>query len=56
MIAAAWALVGGLSYQAGKAMQPSGSKNWGMWGAFWGVMAGPIGLGIMGAVANSKKG
>jgi hypothetical protein len=50
------ALTGALYYQAGKAMQPAGSENWGWWGALWGIVGGPLGIGIMGAVANSKKG
>lgn len=50
------AMVGGASYFAGKAMTPSGSKplTWGLVGVGAGLLGGPIGLGIMGAVALSK--
>jgi hypothetical protein len=49
--------VGGyLSYQAGKAMTPSGSskKKWGWIGVPAGLLAGPIGLGVMGIVSNRR--
>lgn len=55
-LALIFAVQGALYYQAGKAMQPRGSENWGWWGALWGVMGGPIGIGIMGIIANKKKG
>lgn len=50
--------VGALSYQAGKAMTPRGSKasTWGWIGVASGMLTGPIGLGVMGIVSNSKGG
>lgn len=50
--------VGALSYQAGKAMAPRGSKpsTWGWIGVASGMLTGPIGLGVMGIVSNSKDG
>ena len=56
MVVGTLTLLGVLYYQTGKAMQPRGAQNWGWWGAFWGIIGGPLGIGIMGAVANSKKG
>jgi len=52
----ALALVGWLSYQAGRAMTPSGGdkKTWGWVGVPAGLLTGPVGLGIMGALANKK--
>jgi hypothetical protein len=51
-------VVGGfLSYQAGKAMAPSGSKEstWGWIGVPVGLFTGTLGLGIMGIVSNRSK-
>jgi len=50
------ALGGWLSYQAGKAMSPTtaGEKTWGWVGVPVGLFTGTLGLGIMGAVSNSK--
>jgi hypothetical protein len=50
------ALVGFLSYQAGKAMTPGGSskKKWGWIGVPVGLFTGPAGLGVMGWVSNSR--
>jgi len=50
------AAAGFLSYQAGKAMAPSGSKasTWGWVGVPVGMFTGVWGLGVMGWVANSK--
>ena len=49
---------GALSYQAGKAMAPSGGNKstWGMIGVPVGLFTGVLGLGVMGVVANQKKG
>ena len=49
-------LNGFLSYQAGKAMAPSGSSKstWGWIAVPTGMITGAAGLGIMGLVANSK--
>jgi len=48
--------IAALSYQAGKAMAPSSSKEklWGWIGVPVGLATGPIGLGIMGLVSNKK--
>jgi len=50
-------IVGALSYQAGKAMTPSGSskKTWGWIGVPVGMFTGAGGLGIMGWVSNAKS-
>jgi hypothetical protein len=50
--------IGALSYQAGKAMAPSGSDKftWGVVGVPVGLFTGAIGLGVMGLVANQRKG
>ena len=47
---------GWLSYQAGKAMAPSGSKKqtWGYIGVPVGLLTGHFGLGVMGFMANRK--
>ncbi len=46
---------GWLSYQAGKAMAPSGSKKkWGYIGIPVGLLTGHFGLGVMGFMANRK--
>jgi hypothetical protein len=52
------ALGGYLSYQAGMAMTPGGSKpkTWGWIGVPVGLFTGPIGLGVMGIVSNRRKG
>jgi hypothetical protein len=52
------AAAGALSYQAGKAMAPSGGdkSTWGLIGVPVGLFTGVIGLGFMGLVANQKKG
>lgn len=51
-------LAGALSYQAGKAMAPSraDAKTWGWIGVPVGMFTGPLGLGLMGIISNSKKG
>lgn len=54
------AVSGFLSYQAGKAMAPSGSdskkeKIWGWVGIPVGLLTGVVGIGIMGAVSNYKE-
>jgi len=50
-------LSGFLSYQAGKAMTPRGSKKstWGWVGVPVGMFTGATGLGVMGWVSNAKK-
>lgn len=50
------AAVGALSYQAGKAMTPAGSKKktWGWVGVPVGLFTGPIGLGVMGWISNKR--
>ena len=50
------AAAGFLSYKAGKAMAPSGSKasTWGWVGVPVGMFTGVWGLGVMGWVAGSK--
>jgi hypothetical protein len=50
--------VGALSYQAGKAMAPSGGDKamWGWVGVPVGLFTGALGLGVMGFVANQKGG
>lgn len=58
--AVVWAVVlgagGWLSYQAGKAMAPSGSKKqtWGYIGIPVGLLTGHFGLGVMGFMSNRK--
>jgi hypothetical protein len=49
-------VAGYLSYQVGKAIAPSGSKEstWGWIAVPAGLFTGPIGLGIMAVVANQK--
>lgn len=54
-----WAVVlgagGWLSYQAGKAMAPSGKdKTWGWIGVPVGLLTGTLGLGVMGFISNRK--
>ncbi len=51
-------VTGYLSYEAGKAMAPRGSKKstWGWVGVPVGLLTGPIGLGIMGIVSNQRSG
>jgi hypothetical protein len=50
-------LAGFLSYQAGKAMTPPGSKKttWGWIGVPVGMFTGASGLGVMGWVSNARK-
>ncbi len=50
--------VGALSYQAGKAIAPSREKQttWGWIGVPVGLFTGVVGLGVMGFVANQRKG
>jgi len=52
------AAAGALSYQAGKAMAPSGGdkSTWGLIGVPVGLFTGVLGLGVMGVVANQRKG
>ena len=51
-------VVAALSYTAGTAMSPTRqeSSTWGWIGVPVGLFTGVVGLGVMGAVANSKKG
>jgi len=51
-------VVGAVSYSAGKAMAPSREdrSTWGWIGVPVGLFGGVIGLGVMGAVSNGKKG
>jgi len=50
-------LFGALSYQTGKAMAPNNAKakKWGWIGVPVGMLTGPLGLGIMGFVSNTKQ-
>lgn len=52
------ALVGAASYQAGRAIAPSraDASTWGWIGVPVGLFTGVLGLGIMGYVANGRKG
>jgi hypothetical protein len=58
MAVVALSLVGALSYQAGKAIAPSrqDATTWGWIGVPVGLFTGVLGLGVMGAVANHRKG
>lgn len=51
-------IVGALGYQAGSAMAPDrrDEKLWGWIGVPLGMFTGTIGLGIMGAASNMKRG
>jgi hypothetical protein len=51
-------IVGAASYQAGKAIAPSrdAQTTWGWIGVPVGLFTGVLGLGVMGFVANGKKG
>ena len=51
-------VVAAVSYSAGKAMAPSREdrSTWGWIGVPVGLFGGVIGLGVMGAVSNGKKG
>jgi len=51
-------IAGALSYQAGKAIAPSrqDASTWGWIGVPVGLFTGVLGLGVMGAVANRRKG
>jgi hypothetical protein len=57
-LAAILGIVGVLSYQAGKAIAPSRSDSttWGWIGVPVGLFTGVVGLGVMGAVSNHRKG
>lgn len=57
VLVAALVLVAGTSYVAGRAMAPRPqSKNaYGIGGAVLGTVLGPVGLGILGAVALSGR-
>jgi len=52
------ALVGAASYQAGKAISPSraDASTWGMVAVPVGLFTGALGLGVMGLMANRRKG
>jgi hypothetical protein len=51
-------VAGALCYQAGKAIAPSrqDATTWGWIGVPVGLFTGVLGLGVMGVVANQKKG
>jgi hypothetical protein len=51
-------VAGALSYQAGKAIAPSrqDATTWGWIGVPVGLFTGVLGLGVMGIVANKRKG
>ena len=51
-------VVGALCYQAGKAISPSKQEasTWGWIGVPVGLFTGVLGLGVMGAVSNHRKG
>ena len=51
-------IAGALCYQAGKALAPSrqDSTTWGVVAVPVGLFTGVLGLGVMGAVANHRKG
>jgi hypothetical protein len=56
--AAILGIAGALSYQVGKAIAPSrqDASTWGWIGVPVGLFTGVLGLGVMGVVANQKKG